>query len=165
MEVSRAVRLAGVALLWNGGLFVAGPWAAARLHDVGDVARWEVPAGPLIGLALIVAGAAALAWCGRAFRVHGEGTPVPTDPPQRLVEIGLYRYSRNPIFVANVAILIGIAAWRGEVLQLGWAALVALGLHVWVCAIEEPRLVQRFGEAWGAYVRRVPRWMGWPQPG
>jgi protein-S-isoprenylcysteine O-methyltransferase Ste14 len=51
----------------------------------------------------------ALVWCVRDFYVSGRGTLAPWDPPTRLVIIGLYRFLRNPMYVAVLTILVGWA--------------------------------------------------------
>lgn len=62
-----------------------------------------------MGFVLIVLGTAMLLWCVRDFYVAGKGTLAPWAPPQHLVVVGLYRYSRNPMYVAVIVILSGWA--------------------------------------------------------
>ena len=52
-----------------------------------------------LGLPVLVLGFAGLLWCVRDFYVAGKGTLAPWAPPQHLVIVGLYRYSRNPMYV------------------------------------------------------------------
>jgi len=84
---------------------------------------------------------------------------VPTQPPTRLVVDGLYLYSRNPIFVADVAILLGLFLHRGELLLLLYAGLVTVVAHALVVLREEPELRRRFGEEYARYEHAVPRWI------
>ena len=74
-------------------------WQAGRLH----------PAHPL-SLVVLAAGTVGLLWCVRDFYVQGKGTLAPWSPTQNLVVVGLYRYSRNPMYVSVLLILIGWAA-------------------------------------------------------
>src|SRR5690348_5736888 len=62
------------------------------------------------GLALVALGTAGLVWCVRDFYISGKGTLAPWAPPKKLVVVGLYRYSRNPMYVAVSLILLGWAA-------------------------------------------------------
>jgi protein-S-isoprenylcysteine O-methyltransferase Ste14 len=70
---------------------------------------------------------------------------------------------RNPLYAGLVVALGGLAATVGSWRLLGAAAIALASAHVWVVAIEEPRLVARFGDAYVAYLRRVPRWLPSPR--
>jgi protein-S-isoprenylcysteine O-methyltransferase Ste14 len=112
-----------------------------------------------LGLLLLLLGCAGLLWCVRDFYVFGKGTLAPWSPPERLVTAGLYRYSRNPMYVAVVLILLGWAvsfAARG----LYWYTLVVgIAFHVRVVVGEEPWLRRTYDAAWDEYARRVRRWL------
>src|SRR5262245_62805971 len=60
-----------------------------------------------LALVLLAAGFAGLFWCVRDFYVSGKGTLAPWSPPAELVVVGLYRYTRNPMYVAVLLILLG----------------------------------------------------------
>src|SRR5215470_1754879 len=62
-----------------------------------------------LGLIVLGVGIAALLWCVRDFYVAGKGTLAPWAPPRNLVVVGLYRYSRNPMYVAVSLVLLGWA--------------------------------------------------------
>lgn len=113
-----------------------------------------------LALTLLVAGAVGLLWCVRDFYVRGKGTLAPWSPTQNLVIVGLYRYSRNPMYVCVLLILVG---WAGTYASSGlllYAAFIALAFHLRVVYGEEPWLAQKHGAAWQGYVRQVPRWLG-----
>ena len=74
---------------------------------------------------------------------------------------GLYRYVRNPMYVAILWMLIGQALLMGNPALAGYATLVWLGFHLWVLAYEEPTLRKKFGADYAAYRARVRRW--WPR--
>lgn len=124
-------------------------WQAGRLHS----------AHPL-GLAVLAAGTVGLLWCVRDFYVRGKGTLAPWSPPRKLVVVGLYRYSRNPMYVSVLLILLGWAAAFASSGVLVYAALIALAFHLRVVYGEEPFLARKHGAAWQAYVNQVPRWLG-----
>jgi len=101
--------------------------------------------------------------CAIRFAVEGEGTPAPVDPPKILVVRGIYRYTRNPMYVGVVSALIAEALFFSRTL-LGVAALLFfLGSHLFVILYEEPHLRRLFGAQYEQYCRTVPRWV--PSPG
>lgn len=112
-----------------------------------------------LGLVPLVLGAMGLFWCVRDFYVQGKGTLAPWAPPRELVVIGLYRWSRNPMYVAVALILVGWAWSFGAAGLLLYAAAFSLAFHLRVVHGEEPWLAQVHGAAWLEYAERVPRWL------
>src|SRR4051812_32435188 len=110
---------------------------------------------PIVGV-----GTALLLWCVRDFYVAGRGTLAPWAPPKHLVVVGLYRVSRNPMYVAVLIVLIGWGLVFSSRALAIYAAVVALAVHLRVVTYEEPWLARTFGAEWLAYRRRVPRWLG-----
>lgn len=110
------------------------------------------------GLALIAVGTFGLLWCTRDFYVSGKGTLAPWAPPRELVVVGLYRHSRNPMYVAVAMILLGWAASFGSVALLVYALAVAVAFQLRVVFGEEPWLARKHGAAWQQYTGRVRRW-------
>ena len=110
------------------------------------------------GLVPLAAGCVALLWCVRDFYVRGRGTLAPWSPPVRLVVDGLYRYTRNPMYVAVALILLGWAATFDVRGLYAYAAAVAVAFHLRVRLHEEPFLANTHGAQWHEYARRVPRW-------
>ena len=108
----------------------------------------------------LAAGIVILLWCVRNFYVSGRGTLAPWDPPRRLVRTGLYRFSRNPMYVGVLMILTGWAAGFHSWSLAGYGAVVAVAFHLRVLLYEEPTLARRFGDEWDRYKRQVSRWIG-----
>lgn len=134
---------------------------------VAFVVPWLLrPAQPrihLAGLPLLVVGIVLLLWCVRDFHVAGRGTLAPWEPPERLVTVGLYRISRNPMYIAVLLILAGWAATFAARALWIYAGCVAIAFHLRVLVSEEPYLARAHGQAWSAYRARVPRWLlPWP---
>ena len=119
------------------------PW-----HGVG------MPAGYV----LIVIGLALLLWCVRDFYVSGKGTLAPWAPPRRLVVVGLYRFVRNPMYIAVLLILIGWYAATASPSIASYTLGVAVAFHLRVVLNEEPRLASKFGTEWLVYSRSAGRW-------
>jgi protein-S-isoprenylcysteine O-methyltransferase Ste14 len=119
-----------------------------------DRRRWQlvtaaVLASPAVGMALQAVA---------EFAAHG-GTPVPLDPPQRLVTTGPYAFVANPMQLAGVILF---AAWGllvGSPILIGGAVVVAAfcaGIAGWT---EDGELDERFGEGWHRYRREVRLWL------
>jgi protein-S-isoprenylcysteine O-methyltransferase Ste14 len=80
-------------------------------------------------------------------------------PTRRLVVSGLYRWVRNPMYVAVVAAVIGQALILGSAALLGYAGVLWLGFHLFVIGVEEPMLRRDFAEEYAAFCAAVPRWL------
>jgi protein-S-isoprenylcysteine O-methyltransferase Ste14 len=117
----------------------------------------------LIGAAVFATGLFVLLWCAAAFYFTGKGTLAPWAPPQRLVTVGLYRFSRNPMYVGVLLILLGWALLFQSTALAWYAAAVAVAFHLRVVFGEEPWLARVHGAEWSAYERSVPRWL-WRLP-
>lgn len=95
------------------------------------------------------------------FVVEGLGTPAPVAPTEHLVVGGVYRYVRNPMYLAVTAAIVGQAMLLGRIELIVYAAVVGVLMWLFVRFYEEPYLAQRFGAEYDAYRRGVPGW--WPR--
>ena len=139
--------------------FLALPGVVAFALPVLWLLSQDAPLAQPLGLYVLLIGLAALLRCTRDFYVSGRGTLAPWSPPQHLVVIGLYRYSRNPMYVSVLLILIGWAwAFASGPLWI-YAACVTLAFHLRVVLGEEPWLARQHGQGWTDYASRVRRWL------
>jgi protein-S-isoprenylcysteine O-methyltransferase Ste14 len=126
---------------------------------------WEGSDPPLAlqvaGAALLAAGSGVLAHTVIGFAIEGLGTPFPAAPTENLVVGGLYRYVRNPMYLAVIAMILGQAAILGRVVLVSYAAVFWAIVAGFVSFYEEPTLSERYGEQYNAYRRAVRRW--WPR--
>jgi len=113
----------------------------------------------LVALVPLAAGIGLLLWCVRDLLVTGQGTLAPWDPPRRLVAVGLYRRSRNPMYLAVVLIQIGWAVGFESWGLALYALVLMIGFHLRVVVAEEPWLARTFEREWTRYAARVPRWV------
>ena len=120
------------------------PWLLTRWQVQKPLPYW-VPI-QVLGVLLIVTGLIVLVHSFVLFFVEGLGTPAPLFPPERLVIDGLYRYVRNPMYVALLAVIIGQGMVLGQLILLLYAAIVWLVTAAWVRWYEEPALTRRFGK-------------------
>jgi protein-S-isoprenylcysteine O-methyltransferase Ste14 len=112
-----------------------------------------------IGVIPVAIGTLLLLWCVRDFYVAGRGTLAPWTPPKRLVAVGLYRFSRNPMYIAVITVLIGWAVMFQTVALVVYAVAVTIAFHLRVVFAEEPWLARTHGKQWEEYRSRVPRWL------
>jgi protein-S-isoprenylcysteine O-methyltransferase Ste14 len=112
----------------------------------------------VIGIGLGVAGVALMTWSAATLRRH-RTTVLPHARVERLVTDGPFRYRRNPIYLADVLLLLGAA----ELTKNVWFVIVAplfAGLVTWLAILPEERhLEARFGEAYRAYKASTRRWI------
>ena len=154
-----------IAILGSAFFFVVAPCTLAGLIP-WSITRWELrppffglELTRVIGVILILAGVPGLVDSFARFALQGLGTPAPIAPPRNLVVTGLYRYVRNPIYVAVVAIVLGQAVLLGDWRLIVYGALLWLAFHLFVVAYEEPTLEQTFGGDYEAFRANVPRWI------
>ena len=113
----------------------------------------------ILGGILIIVGVPGLVDSFSRFALEGLGTPAPIAPPQKLVVTGLYRYVRNPIYIAVVAVIVGQALLFGDWRLIWYGALLWLVFHVAVVMYEEPTLKETFGTEYESFRANVPRWI------
>ena len=142
-----------IAILGSAFFFVVAPCTLAGLIP-WSITRWELRP-PFFGLELT----RGLVDSFARFALQGLGTPAPIAPTRNLVVTGLYRYVRNPIYVAVVAIVLGQAVLLGDWRLIVYGALFWLAFHLFVVAYEEPTLEQTFGGEYEAFRANVPRWI------
>jgi protein-S-isoprenylcysteine O-methyltransferase Ste14 len=130
------------------------------------LSRWRVQppflgawASRVAGAALLAAGLVVLLDSFGRFALRGLGTPAPILPTRHLVVSGLYRYLRNPMYVAVVSIIEGQGLVLGDLRVVGYGALVWLAFHLFVLAYEEPTLRRVHGAEYDAFRANVPRWL------
>lgn len=118
-----------------------------------------------IGVLFIITGLPVLLDSFARFAIQGLGTPAPVAPPRHLVVSGLFRYVRNPIYVAVLLLIFGQGLLFGSVTVLEYGVAVWVGFFAFVVLYEEPTLRRSFGEQYVEYCANVRRWIprlkGW----
>ena len=142
-------------------IFVPGFWTVLVPYWViGRGARFGLGGTTIAGGLLVVAGVALYLMCAFwGFVLRGGGTPVPIDPPKKLVVEGPYRVVRNPMYWAVLCVMLGEATvFRSLPLAEIGCAFFAFTM-LFVMFYEEPLLREKFGAEYEAYCHRVPRWI------
>lgn len=120
-------------------------------------ASWS--ASHYIGSILMAVGFCIMALCIIRFATEGKGTLSPLDPTKKLVVRGLYRYSRNPMYVGVMILLTGEALfWWSPALAI-YAVVVFIAFNLFIFLHEEPRCRRVFGAEYDAYRSQVRRWL------
>ena len=111
------------------------------------------------GLILFIVGFLIMIDCILRFAIEGRGTLLPADPTKKLVIRGLYQYSRNPMYVGVVSMLVGEAIFFEGGRFWFYVAGIALVFNLFILLVEEPRLKRDFGTEYELYCRKVKRWL------
>jgi len=136
------------------------PWAIARGATLAAAAPWR-----WLGIVPLAAGLAIYVWCVVDFATAGRGTPAPIDAPRELVTRGLYRRTRNPMYVGVTSVLVGETWLFASPALALYTLCVVAAFNLFVRAYEEPTLHRLFGEAYDRYCAAVPRWFPLPHRG
>lgn len=147
------VKAAVFTLVVPGGFGGLVPALLVRGRDPADGALM------VLAVCLMAIGAGIYLRCVWDFVVFGKGTPAPIDAPKRLVIRGLYRYSRNPMYVGLITLIAGWAIMFGSVILVWCGVILFIFFSLFVRLYEEPHLHRRFGDQYEAYQAQVGRWL------
>jgi protein-S-isoprenylcysteine O-methyltransferase Ste14 len=132
--------------------------AMLALHLLVPVARIVPRPWQLLGLGPLLVGVAMNLVADRAF--HAVHTSVkPLEASSILVTDGVFRLTRNPMYVGFVLVLLGVAALLRSVTPFAVVVAFAVLMDRGFVAVEERMLAQRFGAEWERYRRRTRRWL------
>jgi hypothetical protein len=101
--------------------------------------------------------------CVWDFAVFGRGTPAPIDPPKKLIVHGLYRYTRNPMYLGVLTVIGGWAILFKAITLVFYAMIVGACCHLFIVFNEDSHLQRKFGKEYEDYRAQVNRWL--PKPG
>lgn len=139
--------------------FLALPGIVAFLVPLAVLAPDAAPFDP-VAVIFLAPGLLLLLWCVWEFYRSGKGTLAPWMPPKHLVVTGLYRFSRNPMYIGVVLILWGWAVGYRSSRLVAYALIMMIVFHLRVVLYEEPWLAQAHGDRWHTYRADVRRWLG-----
>jgi protein-S-isoprenylcysteine O-methyltransferase Ste14 len=128
------------------------PWTGAWVTPVAIAAAIAILSGIIVLLDALVRFARA------------DGTPAPPMPTAHLVVVGPYRYVRNPMYLAVLAIILGQALLFGSVATLVYGGVVLLAVVLFVLGYEQPTLQDEYGEEYREYRRHVRGWVPQARP-
>jgi protein-S-isoprenylcysteine O-methyltransferase Ste14 len=145
------------------GLTIFGGSLAFVVYGGLPTDRWlAIPALPqtqawlVIGVTILLIGSMLCGWCVIRF-LRAKGTPVPFNPPDELLQTGLYARMRNPMLTGVFLALFGVGMlFHSLSIVLFWTPGYILVHVVELKLVEEPELESRFGAAYAEYRNRVP---------
>ncbi|MCK6523322.1 isoprenylcysteine carboxylmethyltransferase family protein [Myxococcota bacterium] len=132
------------------------------LPGVAAQLLWAPPSGPWApGLITLGLGALLRFW---AVGVISARSRTRSDETWEVARTGPYRRCRNPLYVGNLLMWVGLGALSGPWIALLWALAIAVEVS-FIVRWEEANLLRQRGAAYAAYLAEVPRWgVPWPIP-
>jgi protein-S-isoprenylcysteine O-methyltransferase Ste14 len=154
--MSPALRTVFYATLFLGFLLGYVPWQVLRLDAA--IGQSLQAFFLYLGLLLFLLGVGLLFSGAYYLVLRGEGTPLPFDPPKRMVVAGPYARLRHPMMLGLLLVAFAEAFWFYSASLCVYAVLLAFLANLYLTYIEEPWLERRFGDDYRAYRDAVPRW-------
>ncbi|MGH8618049.1 MAG: methyltransferase family protein [Burkholderiales bacterium] len=138
-------------------ILAAAMWGTNRVFEAGRVT--SSLQGPL-ALALLVA-ATVLMIAAVAPFVTAKTTINPLKPANasKLITGSVFRYSRNPIYLADLLLLAALAVWLGHLANVIWLVAFVVYINRFQIRPEEAALTILFGAEYATYCARVRRWL------
>jgi protein-S-isoprenylcysteine O-methyltransferase Ste14 len=130
------------------GLLYPLPWISAPLSDILFAAGW-----------LLVAAMVALDFSAMRTMARAKTTIRPDKASEHLVTTGAFSFTRNPIYLGNTLLMIGVGLITGIVWFLPLAIIAAFATQKLAIEREERHLEARFGKRYRDYAKRVRRWI------
>jgi len=141
------------------------PYSVHNYLEIFDIGIYKY-----FGLFVITLGFALYLWSALSFLLKGKGTPtiwlakhlkfLIGEEPIKLVSSGLYKMSRNPMYLGVLNIAFGQAIFFESRAILIYAGLLSVFFHLVVILLEEPHLKKKHGQEYVDYINQVPRWIG-----
>jgi len=138
-------------------LLISGLLCLALDHWL-PIVEFSSLAGRIIGMIAIADGVAMVLYCALEFR-HRQTTIIPFQEPSALITGGLYRFSRNPIYLGMITLLIGIVIALGSASPWIVPPLFMAIITKRFIQKEEASLTETFGDEYLEYTQRVRRWL------
>lgn len=146
--IATSIVLSAIAISIASTAFLLDKILSFRLPGILMLAAWP----------LLAFGTSIILWAVSILARHSGSTGAPGDPTKALVTKGPFAWIRNPIYGADVILVLGLAFLTRSPFMLAYDMIFALGIDCYVRRVEEPSLERRFGEEYAKYRGSVPRW-------
>jgi protein-S-isoprenylcysteine O-methyltransferase Ste14 len=130
-------------------------WATGRFVALGVFAPQRGLAIAILTVALALMLAAAMQFARARTTIN----PMRPERSSHLVTTGVFAWSRNPIYLADLLALVAVALWIGHLFAFAGCALFVAWINRYQIAPEEAALSERFGDDYRRYRHRVRRWI------
>ncbi|SEA95840.1 methyltransferase family protein [Alkalimonas amylolytica] len=123
-------------------------------------APWPLWFSQLLAVLLLLDGVIFCGWAFWQFR-RAKTTVDPRYPERtaKLVTGGVFQFSRNPMYLGFLLLLIALCFWLHSLSGFLWLPAFVLWLHYWQIMPEERALAERFGDSWWHYCQQTRRWL------
>jgi len=160
--IKRRMRIMPIALVIFFGIVVLFIFASLWLDKWLTCLHFSPPLWSLaLGWLLTIAGFIIMFWPVIAF-FSTRGTPVPFNPPPKLITSGLYAYVRNPMILGLFIFMIGLGVLLGSLSLIFIFTPLFIVINVlYIKAIEEKEMEKKFGREYLEYKKRVPMFFPW----
>jgi len=128
------------------------------LMKSGRATFWHSGEWNMAGYALLLIGIALPLWGSRTFKRHKTNI-LPYKDPDTMVTDGPFKYTRNPMYLGMLTVLLGATVLSGTIEGLGFTALYFAVANWWYIPYEESRMQAVFGEKFEDYKDKVRRWV------
>ena len=131
---------------------------AALLHWATPLSQLHVYTNQVLGIILGVGGFGVMMWGWWLFKRYHIAI-CPTAKTDRLVTSGVYRVTRNPMYLGVVCMLLAVAIFVGTFPFYLATAVYFLVINNVFCPYEENKLSEAFGDTYISYKNKVRRWL------
>jgi protein-S-isoprenylcysteine O-methyltransferase Ste14 len=146
----------GILFLVISALFVLIPVIIEKKYGFPEL--WIYPLNYILSVPLCFTGIILILWTNIIF-FKIKGTPVPVNPPTKLIKTGLFAKSRNPMTLGIYFLMFGSGFYLGSILSIIFFIPLYIYLHTLEFKfLEEPELEKRFGKEYIQYKSQVPRY-------
>lgn len=128
-------------------------WALGSPHTLAFPYSYIGGVFLLVGLGISI-------YHSRLFKKEGANI-MTFGEPTKIVKSGMFRYSRNPMYLGFVVALVGAAIlYQGAISSFLLVALFWFITDRWYIRFEEAEMLKKFGEEYREYCKQTPRWIG-----
>ena len=159
MNIRKAISLFSGAVLL-GLIFVVLPLLLISLNNYFGLPIYTNTCFKITGLVFIINGLSVVIYSTVLHIQTGRKTPLPVfEQPKQFIVHGLYKYCRNPMYLSEIILFLGLFLLLGHILLLLYPMVAFLIIHMFVVHVEEPELHRIFGQEYLRYTTDVPRWI------
>jgi protein-S-isoprenylcysteine O-methyltransferase Ste14 len=156
----RKITISSLIVIFLGITFILIPLSLVYLNKYLNLPIYFNPCFKIFGIAFIAFGLGAITYSTTLHIKTGRKSPLPViEKPKQFIATGLYKYSRNPMYLTETFTFLGLFLIFGSVLLLLYAAIFFLIANLLVVYFEEPELRRLFGKEYIGYTKKVPRWI------